>query len=58
MSITHPLSVQKASLKKWALIFIDPNDSEAISVLYKQNIKVPMFEKPYRDAHVEVHNKF
>lgn len=53
MSIIHPLSVQKTSLKEYALIFTDPKYSKTISVFYKQKIEVPMLEKPYKDIPIE-----
>lgn len=53
MSIIHPLSVQKTSLKEYALIFTDPKYSKTISVFYKQKIEVPMLEKPYKNIPIE-----
>lgn len=53
MSIIHPLSVQKTSLKEYALIFTDPKYSKTISVFYKQKIEAPMLEKPYKDIPIE-----
>ena len=53
MSIIHPLSVQKASLKECALICTDPKYSKIIFCVLETKVELPMFEKPYGNIHIE-----